>query len=112
MTEARPPLHRRLRHARRRPRYSGPSFNRLVPNILTMLGLCCGLTALRFALDGRWEKAAALIVVAAAIDGIDGRIARLLKATSRFAGSRIVPSKATCWCARAIPSTWTAWTSR
>ncbi len=84
MTEPRPPLHRRLRHVRRRPRYAGPSFNRLVPNILTMLGLCCGLTALRFALDGRWEKAAALIVVAAAIDGIDGRIARLLKATSRF----------------------------
>ena len=67
MNEPRPPLHRRLRHARRRPRYAGPSFNRLVPNILTMLGLCCGLTALRFALDGRWEKAAALIVVAAAI---------------------------------------------
>jgi len=84
MNEGRPARGRRLRPARRRPRYTGPSFNRLVPNILTMLGLCCGLTALRFALDGRFEKAAALIVVAAAIDGIDGRIARLLKATSRF----------------------------
>jgi CDP-diacylglycerol--serine O-phosphatidyltransferase len=84
MSETRPPRGRRARPARRRPRYSGPSFNRLVPNILTMLGLCCGLTALRFAMDGRWEKAAALIVAAAAIDGIDGRIARLLKATSRF----------------------------
>jgi CDP-diacylglycerol---serine O-phosphatidyltransferase len=69
---------------RTRPRYQGPSFNRLVPNILTMLGLCAGLTAIRVALDAEWEKAAVLIVVAAAIDGLDGRIARLLKATSRF----------------------------
>ena len=84
MSDARAALRSRLRKARRRPRYTGPSFNRLVPNILTMLGLCCGLTAIRCALDGRWEKAAALIVVAAAIDGLDGRLARLLKATSRF----------------------------
>ncbi len=69
---------------RTRPRISGPSFNRLIPNILTLLGLCCGLTAIRFALDQRWEQAAVLIVVAGAIDGLDGRIARLLKATSRF----------------------------
>jgi CDP-diacylglycerol--serine O-phosphatidyltransferase len=69
---------------RTRPRYRGPSFNRLVPNIMTMLGLCAGLTAIRFALDARWDGAAALIVVAAAIDGLDGRLARLLQATSRF----------------------------
>ncbi len=74
---------RRLR-PRTRPRISGPSFNRLVPNILTLLGLCAGLTAIRFALDARFEHAAALIVVAAAIDGLDGRIARLLKGTSPF----------------------------
>ena len=81
-----PGLRGRLRRfrPRTRPRYSGPSFNRLVPNILTLLGLCSGLTAIRFALDGRFEQAAALIAVAAAIDGIDGRLARLLKATSRF----------------------------
>ncbi|MDO9709751.1 CDP-alcohol phosphatidyltransferase family protein [Paracraurococcus lichenis] len=74
---------RRLR-PRTRPRYRGLSFNRLVPNILTMLGLCAGLTAIRVALDAQWEKAAVLIVVAGAIDGLDGRIARLLKGTSRF----------------------------
>lgn len=81
-----PGLRRRLRRfrPRTRPRTSGPSFNRLIPNILTLLGLCSGLTAIRFALDGRFEHAAALIAVAAAIDGIDGRLARLLKATSRF----------------------------
>ncbi len=76
-------LHR-LRRPRTRPRTSGPSFNRLIPNILTMLGLCSGLTAVRFATEGRWEHAAVLIVVAGAIDGIDGRLARLLKGTSRF----------------------------
>jgi CDP-diacylglycerol--serine O-phosphatidyltransferase len=70
--------------ARRRPRFQGLSFNRLLPNILTMIGLCVGLNAIRLAFEGRWPAAVALIVVAAFIDGIDGRLARLLKATSRF----------------------------
>jgi CDP-diacylglycerol--serine O-phosphatidyltransferase len=69
---------------RSRPRYSGPSFNRIVPNLLTLLGLCAGLTAMRFALELRFGPAAVAIAVAAAIDGLDGRLARLLKATSRF----------------------------
>ncbi|MBU6499326.1 MAG: phosphatidylcholine/phosphatidylserine synthase [Rhodospirillales bacterium] len=56
----------------------------MIPNILTMLGLCSGLTAMRFALEGRFGGAAVAIGVAACIDGLDGRIARLLKATSRF----------------------------
>ena len=82
----RPGFRGRLRRfrPRTRPRYTGPSFNRLIPNILTLLGLCAGLTAIRFALDAQWEKAAVLIVVCAAIDALDGRLARLLKATSRF----------------------------
>lgn len=70
--------------ARRRPRTRGPSFNSLIPNLLTLLGLCAGLTAIHAALDGRWARAAAFVVVAGVIDGLDGRIARLLKATSRF----------------------------
>ncbi len=76
-------LQRRLR-PRTRPRFAGLSFNRMIPNILTMLGLCAGLTSMRFALEGRFAAAAAAIVVAACIDGLDGRLARLLKATSRF----------------------------
>lgn len=87
MSEApRSGLRGRLRRfrPRTRPRYRGPSFNQLIPNLLTLLGLCCGLTAIRFAIDAAWPQAAALIVVAAVIDGLDGRIARLLKATSRF----------------------------
>jgi CDP-diacylglycerol--serine O-phosphatidyltransferase len=73
----------RLRR-RARPRFKGLSFNRLIPNLMTLVGLCAGLTAIRFALSGRWDAAAAAIVVAGVIDGLDGRIARLLKATSRF----------------------------
>jgi CDP-diacylglycerol--serine O-phosphatidyltransferase len=75
---------RRLRRYRPRPRYKGPSFNRIIPNLLTLLGLCAGLTSMRFALEGRFGAAAVAIIVAAAIDGLDGRLARLLKATSRF----------------------------
>jgi CDP-diacylglycerol--serine O-phosphatidyltransferase len=56
----------------------------MIPNLLTMLGLCAGLTAIRFAIEARFGAAAVAITVAAAIDGLDGRIARLLKATSRF----------------------------
>ncbi|HWX46779.1 MAG TPA: CDP-alcohol phosphatidyltransferase family protein [Roseomonas sp.] len=79
------PRPRRFRFAaRQRPRLQGQSFNRLIPNILTLLGLCAGLLAMRFALEGRWEVAAGLIITAGAIDGLDGRLARLLKATSRF----------------------------
>jgi CDP-diacylglycerol---serine O-phosphatidyltransferase len=74
---------RRLR-PRARPRFKGQSFNRIIPNLMTLLGLCAGLTAMRFALEGRFGSAAVAIMVAGAIDGLDGRLARLLKATSRF----------------------------
>ncbi|HET6196222.1 MAG TPA: phosphatidylcholine/phosphatidylserine synthase [Acetobacteraceae bacterium] len=74
---------RRLR-PRARPRFKGLSFNRIVPNLLTLIGLCAGLTAMRFAYEGRFGGAAVAIVVAGAIDGLDGRLARLLKTTSRF----------------------------
>lgn len=69
---------------RQRPRFAGLSFNRMIPNILTLLGLCAGLTSMRYALEGRFGSAAVAVLVAACIDGLDGRLARLLKATSRF----------------------------
>jgi CDP-diacylglycerol--serine O-phosphatidyltransferase len=56
----------------------------LIPNIFTLLGLCAGLTAIRMAIEHRWDLAVAALVFAAFLDGIDGRIARLLKAQSRF----------------------------
>jgi len=56
----------------------------LVPNFVTLLALCAGLTGVRMALEGRLELAVYLVVLAAALDGVDGRLARLLKGTSRF----------------------------
>ena len=56
----------------------------LVPNVVTLLAICMGLTAVRMALESRFDWAVAAIVVAALLDMLDGRIARLLKATSRF----------------------------
>jgi CDP-diacylglycerol--serine O-phosphatidyltransferase len=56
----------------------------VVPNVVTLLALCSGLTAIRFAVEGRFEYAVLAIVVAAVLDGIDGRIARALKGSSRF----------------------------
>ena len=58
--------------------------NHIVPNGLTVMALCAGLTAIRFGLEGRVEFAAAAIIVAGVLDGLDGRAARLLKSTSRF----------------------------
>lgn len=58
--------------------------SRLFPNMVTLLGLCAGLSAIRFALNDRWELAVTFIVIAAFIDGLDGRLARLLNSTSKF----------------------------
>ncbi|MBI4969178.1 MAG: CDP-diacylglycerol--serine O-phosphatidyltransferase [Rhodospirillales bacterium] len=69
---------------RRIPRLKGLSINRLIPNILTLLALCCGLTAIRFGLQGRWEAGVTAILLAGVLDGLDGRIARLLRGTSKF----------------------------
>ena len=78
------------------PRYDGPRlrlpkrrFRRipvrtLVPNVITLLALCAGLTAIRMAFENRYVLALAAIVFAAFLDGIDGRLARFLKGTSRF----------------------------
>lgn len=70
--------------ARRRRRLRGLSINRLIPNALTLMGLCAGMTAIRWALEERWEVAVAAVVVAMVIDGLDGPVARLMKATSEF----------------------------
>lgn len=56
----------------------------LVPHVLTLMGLCAGLTSIRYALDGRYEMAVIFVIAATVLDGMDGRAARLLKCTSRF----------------------------
>ena len=55
----------------------------ILPNMLTLIGVCIGLTSIRFALDGRFELAIIAILFAALIDGLDGRIARLIRGTSK-----------------------------
>ncbi len=69
---------------KRASKIAGLSFNRMIPNILTLLALCAGLTAMRFGLDGKWEQGVVAIFIAAVFDGLDGRIARLLHGTSKF----------------------------
>ena len=55
----------------------------ILPNMLTLIGVCIGLTSIRFALDGKFEFAIIAVILAALIDGLDGRIARLIKGTSK-----------------------------
>lgn len=57
---------------------------KIFPNLLTLFAICSGLTSIRFAIEGRMEFAIAAIILAAFLDGIDGRVARFLKSTSRF----------------------------
>jgi len=62
----------------------GIPFRALAPNAITALALCFGLTGVRFAIGGEWDKALGSIIVAGILDGLDGRVARLLRANSRF----------------------------
>ncbi|GJE56580.1 MULTISPECIES: CDP-alcohol phosphatidyltransferase family protein [Methylobacterium] len=68
----------------RRRRFRPVPFRMIAPNMITLLALCLGLTAIRLAFEGKFEPAVIAVVVAAVLDGIDGRVARLLKGTSRF----------------------------
>jgi len=58
--------------------------SKLLPSIVTMAALCVGMTAVRYAFDGRWEHSIAMIILAAFLDGIDGRLARYLGVSSDF----------------------------
>jgi CDP-diacylglycerol--serine O-phosphatidyltransferase len=68
----------------RRRLFKPVPFRTIAPNLITLIALCLGLTAIRLAYEGRLEPAVIMIVIAAALDGVDGRVARLLKGTSRF----------------------------
>ncbi|UIJ43887.1 phosphatidylcholine/phosphatidylserine synthase [Sphingomonas cannabina] len=72
------------RRLRRRREARGIPLRSVAPNAVTALALCAGLTAVRFAISGQWEQAVLMIMIAAILDGIDGRIARLLRGESRF----------------------------
>jgi CDP-diacylglycerol--serine O-phosphatidyltransferase len=68
----------------RRRRFKPIPVRVLLPNVITLLSLCLGLTAIRMAMEGRLELAIGAIVLAGVLDGLDGRIARLLQTSSRF----------------------------
>jgi CDP-diacylglycerol--serine O-phosphatidyltransferase len=68
----------------RKPRFRAVPVRVILPNLVTLLALCMGLTAIRFAVEGQFETAVIAVIAAAILDGLDGRIARALRGTSRF----------------------------
>lgn len=78
----------RLRRSPRNLPFANPArgipLRAVLPNTVTALALCSGLTAIRFAMLGNWEVAVLMVLAAAVLDGVDGKIARLVRAESRF----------------------------
>ena len=73
-----------MREERRAEPRRGIPLRAVVPNAVTALALCVGLTSVRFAIAGEWENAIYAIIGAAVLDGMDGRIARMLRGQTRF----------------------------
>lgn len=71
-------------HGRGGPRIGEIPPRLMIPNLVTVLAICAGLSGIRLAFEGRFETAVIMVLAAAFLDGIDGRLARMLKATSRF----------------------------
>ena len=67
-----------------RPRLTGLPFRKLAPNMVTALALCSGVTSIRYTMQEDWVKAVICIFLAAFFDGLDGRVARMLKGSSKF----------------------------
>ena len=79
------PFGRPVRPFANRPRAFGTlPIRTVIPNALTVLALCAGLTAIRFGLEGRFEASVTAIIIASVFDALDGRVARFLKGTSKF----------------------------
>ncbi len=77
-------MHQPPLNEQRRRRFRRIPVRTLAPNLVTLLALCAGLTGIRMAFENRYGLALAAIVFAAVLDGLDGRLARFLKGTSRF----------------------------
>ena len=71
-------------HGQGGPRIREIPLRLVLPNLITVLAICAGLSGIRLAFEGRFETAVVMVLIAAFLDGIDGRIARMLKATSKF----------------------------
>lgn len=78
------PLPRPARRKRPPRLQRGIPLRAILPNAVTALALCFGLSGIRFAIGGMWDTAVVMVLIAAVLDGIDGRIARLVRAESRF----------------------------
>lgn len=68
----------------RGPRLREIPLRLVIPNLVTVLAICAGLSGVRLAFEGRFELAVAMVLLAAFLDGVDGRLARMMKATSKF----------------------------
>jgi len=77
---SRPPLRRPFPRGLR----GGISMRHIVPNAMTAMAFCAGLTGIRYGISGEWERAILAIVLAAVLDGLDGSVARMLRGQSRF----------------------------
>ena len=85
MQTQKPPAEENGQHDRARgPRLREIPLRLIVPNLITVLAICAGLTGIRLAFEHRYELAVMMVLAAAFLDGIDGRIARMMKATSKF----------------------------
>lgn len=82
--EAEPASNEAATTGTRGPRIREISFRLMVPNAITVLAICAGLSGIRMAFENRFEMAVGLVLIAAFLDGIDGRVARLLKSQSKF----------------------------
>jgi CDP-diacylglycerol--serine O-phosphatidyltransferase len=71
-------------HGRGGPRIREIPLRMVLPNLVTVLAICAGLSGIRFAFEARFEPAVTMVLFAAFLDGIDGRLARMMKATSKF----------------------------
>lgn len=76
------PMNKKLKFSKNK--LSEVPFRKLVPSIVTMLALCSGITSIRYSMQEDWSKAVIFIFLAALFDGLDGRVARMLKASSKF----------------------------
>ena len=72
------------KHQSAHPKLTGLPFRKIAPNIVTMLALCAGVTSIRYAIQDDWVKAIICIFLAALFDGLDGRVARMLKGSTKF----------------------------
>jgi len=79
-----PPFDPSRRRTTRRLRFRHLPVRMILPNLVTLLALCSGLSAIRMAIEGRYDWAVGAILIAAILDGLDGRVARMLRSTSKF----------------------------